>query len=67
MENNNAIPTNMGLQQFAISNSDFEKPLFESIALSDDSYGHEPHSNIAIPSPMAIDEAKNWVDDGSKL
>jgi len=67
MDNKNAIPTNLGLQQFAISNKDFEKPLFESIAISDDSYGHDPHSNVAIPSHMAINEAKDWVDNGSKL
>jgi len=67
MENKNAIPTDKGLQQYAISNRDFETPLFETISLADGSGGIEPISKVAIPSTMAIEEAKSWVDNGSKL
>ncbi|MCL2217912.1 MAG: DUF3787 domain-containing protein [Defluviitaleaceae bacterium] len=67
MDSKSTISTNQGLQQFAISNRDFEVPLFESISIADDSLGHDPRTNVAIPSTMAVDEAKSWVDDGSKL
>ncbi|MCL2840583.1 MAG: DUF3787 domain-containing protein [Defluviitaleaceae bacterium] len=67
MNNKNEIPTNKGLQKFATSTRDFNAPLFESISIADDSEGHMPKSNIAIPSTMAIEEAKDFIDNKNKL
>ena len=66
-EKNKAMPTNQGLQQFATEiNGEFDTPLFETMPIADDT-ARNPQTGVAIPSTMAIDAAKEWVDEGSKL
>ena len=60
----NPIPTNQGLQQFSTGiNQKYETPLFETLALSDDSEGRDPDTKAAIPSDQAVAQAKKWVDE----
>ena len=58
------IPTDQGLQQHSSGiNQMYDAPLFETLALADDSEGHDPATNIAIPSDEAVAQAKEWVDE----
>jgi len=66
MDNKNSSPTNQSLQRFALSNRDFETPLFESISLSDE-VARNPASTVAIPSVMPVEEAKSWVGSVSRI
>jgi len=63
-KNRNAIPTNQGLQQYSTGiNKKYDTPLFESLALTDDSKGRDPATKAAIPSDQAVRDAKKWVDE----
>ena len=63
-ENNNAIPTNQGLQQHSTGiNQKYDAPLFETLALADATEGRDAQTNVAIPSDMAVEHAKKWVDE----
>ena len=65
---NKAMPTNQGLQRFAAGlERKNETPVFDSLAIVDDSKGHDAKTGVPIPSAMAIDAAKEWVEEGSKL
>ena len=58
-----AIPTDRGLQQFSSGiNKKYSAPLFETLALADDS-SRDPKTGISIPSDAAVAQAKKWVDE----
>ncbi|MDR0273704.1 MAG: hypothetical protein LBI27_10370 [Clostridiales bacterium] len=62
MNENKAMPTDRGLQQFSSGiNKKYETSLFETASYVPDSETGEP-----IPD-MATSQVKNWVDEGSKL
>jgi len=64
MKPKNPIPTNQGLQQHSTGiNQKYDAPLFETLALTDDALGHDPATNVAIPSDEAVEQAKEWVDE----
>jgi len=56
----NPFPTSQIFHQFALSNRDFETPLFESISIADNPE-HDPKTNVAVPPTMTEDEATSWV------
>ncbi|MCL2405435.1 MAG: DUF3787 domain-containing protein [Defluviitaleaceae bacterium] len=61
---NNPIPTNQGLQQYSTGvNQKYDTPLFETLALADDSGGHDPSTKAGIASDQAVADAKKWVDE----
>jgi len=60
----NPIPTNQGLQQYSTGiNQKYDAPLFETLAISDDSGGRDPATKAAIASDQAVSDAKKWVDE----
>ena len=64
MKNKDSIPTNQGLQQYATgANKKFDVPVFETLALADDSVGRDPATNVGIASDQAVVRAKKWVDE----
>ena len=65
MDDKNKIPTNQGLQRFAATNRADETPLFATLGMFDGE--RDPKTKTAIPSDMAVEQAKDWVDNGSKL
>ena len=63
-QNKNAIPTNQGLQQFSTGvNEKYDTPMFETLALADGAHGRDAATNVAMPSDMAVEKAKEWVDE----
>ena len=40
-----------------------DTPLFETLALADGASGRDPNTNIAMPSDIAVTQAKEWVDE----
>ena len=63
-DNKNAIPTNQGLQQHSTGvNQKYDAPLFSTLVLTDETGGRDPATNVAIPSDMAVEQAKKWVDE----
>ena len=63
-ENKKAIPTNQGLQQFSKDiNQKYDTPLFSTLVMADDADGRDPATNVAIPSDMAVEQGKKWVDE----
>ena len=66
-DSNKAMPTNQGLQQFSSGiNTKYDAYVFETLPITDNTH-KDPESGVPIPSAMAVDEAKDWVDNGSKL
>ncbi|MCL2571853.1 MAG: DUF3787 domain-containing protein [Defluviitaleaceae bacterium] len=66
MENkkNNPIATDQGLQVHSTGiNVKYDTPLFDTLAILDDSAGRDVDSNVAIPSELAVEQAKEWVDE----
>jgi len=64
LENKNATPTNEGLHQYSTgTNKKYDAPLFETLAIADDSGGRDPSTKVAIPSKQAVLDAKKWVDE----
>ena len=62
--NKNAIPTNQGLQQYSTGiNQKYDAPLFSTLVLADDAGGRDAATNVAIPSDMAVEQGKEWVDE----
>ena len=60
----NTIPTNQGLQRFSTGvNQKYDTPMFETLAMADNSKGREPETNVAIPSDLAVEQGKEWVDE----
>jgi len=63
-ENKNPIPTNKGLQACSTGvNEKYDAPLFSTLAIADGSKGRNPETNVAIPSELAVEQAKEWVDE----
>jgi len=63
-ENNKPIPTNKGLQRYSTGiNQKYDTPMFETLAMADSSMGHDPGTNVAIPSDLAVEQGKEWVDE----
>ena len=63
-KNKPSIPTNQGLQQHSQGiNKKYDAPLFETLALADDSAGRDPAAKTAIASGQAVRDAKKWVDE----
>ena len=63
-KNKSSIPTNQGLQQHSHGiNQKYDEPLFNTLALADDSAGRDPATKTAIPSGQAVLRAKKWVDE----
>ena len=63
-KNKSSIPTNQGLQQHSHGiNQKYDSPLFETLALADDTAGRDPATKVAIASGRAVRDAKKWVDE----
>ena len=44
-------------------NNKHDTPLFETLAIADGAKGRDPQTNVAIPSDIAVAQAKEWVDE----
>ena len=63
-EDKNPIPTNQGLQRFSTGiNKKYDAPMFETLAMADSSMGRDSETNVAIPSDIAVEQGKEWVDE----
>jgi len=60
----NQIPTNQGLQRYSTGvNQKYDASMFETLAMADSTMGRDPDTNVAIPSDIAIEQGKEWVDE----
>ena len=43
-----------------------ETPLFEGTPMADDTGGRDKKTNVAIPSDGALEELKDWMEEGKQ-